>query len=106
MRHREYRGKTALVYYRGGAAGEEIVEDHSPAVQSEPERILLGSGEVPLGVSDVLYDMEVGEERRAVIPCDRPSAATTPKACSAMRACSCPEATVLRRASCSRGAIR
>ena len=71
MRHREYRGKTALVYYRGGAAGEEIVEDHSPAVQSEPERILLGSGEVPLGVSDVLYDMEVGEERRAVIPCDR-----------------------------------
>lgn len=71
MRHKEYRGKTALVYYRGGAAGEEIVEDHSPAVQSEPERILLGSGEVPLGVSDVLYDMEVGEERRAVIPCDR-----------------------------------
>ena len=60
MRHKEYHGKTALVYYRGGAAGEEVVDDHSPAVQSEPERILLGSGEVPLGVSEVLYDMEIG----------------------------------------------
>lgn len=71
MRHKEYHGKTALVYYRGGAAGEEVVDDHSPAVQSEPERILLGSGEVPLGVSEVLYDMEIGEERSVVIPCEK-----------------------------------
>ena len=70
MRHGEYNGKTALVFYRGGVAGGEVFDDRSPEVQAEPERILLGSSEVPRGVSEVLYDMEVGEERTAVIPAD------------------------------------
>lgn len=68
MKHSEYNGKTALVFYRGGAKGEEALDDHSPEAQQEPERILLGSGEVPIGVSEVLYDMEVGEERTVTIP--------------------------------------
>ncbi len=71
MRHREYNGHTALVYYRGGVLGEGEIEDHSPGAQGEPERILLGSGEVPRGVSEVLYDMEIGEERTVVIPFEK-----------------------------------
>lgn len=68
MRHTEYNGRTALVFYKGGAVGEELVEDYT---QGEPQRILLGSGEVPRGVSEVLYDMDIGEERTVVIPCER-----------------------------------
>ncbi len=71
MRHSEYNGKTALVYYRGRVAGGDFIEDHSPTAQEEPERILLGSGEVPRGVSEALYDLEVGEERTVVIPAER-----------------------------------
>ena len=68
MMHGEYRGCTALVRFRGGARGEEVVEDRTG---SEPERILLGSGEVPRGVSEALYDMDIGEARTVVIPCER-----------------------------------
>lgn len=78
MRHSEYNGKTALVYYKGGAVGEEPVDDHSPAVQDQPEPILLGSSEVPRGVSDVLYDMAIGEERTVIIPVDRAYGAHDP----------------------------
>ena len=78
MHPNEYNGKTALVYYKGGAVGEKALDDHSPAVQSEPERILLGSSEVPRGVSELLYDMEVGEERTAVIPAEKAYGAHDP----------------------------
>lgn len=71
MKHREYNGCSALVFYHGGARGEDEIEDHTPRTQEEPEEILLGSGEVPPGVSEVLYDMAIGEERRAVIPCEK-----------------------------------
>lgn len=71
MRHKEYHGNVALVYYRGGADGEEEAENHTPATQPEPERILLGSGEVPFGVSETLYDMDIGEERTVIIPCEK-----------------------------------
>lgn len=78
MKHNEYNGKVALVYYKGGAKGEEPLDDHSPSVQDEPERILLGSGEVPIGVSEVLYDMEIGEERTAIIPTEKAYGAHDP----------------------------
>lgn len=78
MKHSEYNGKTALVYYKGGAEGEEPLDDHSPAVQNHPERILLGSGEVPRGVSDVLYDMDIGEERTVTIPAEKAYGAHDP----------------------------
>lgn len=78
MRHSEYNGKTALVYYRGRVVGGDPIEDHSPAAQEEPERILLGSGEVPRGVSEVLYDLEVGEERTVVIPAEKAYGAHDP----------------------------
>ena len=63
--HKEYLGKTALVRWRGGAAGEEIVDDCS---QSEPERIDLGAGQVPRGLEEAIYDMEIGEQRDVIIP--------------------------------------
>ena len=68
MKHKEYCGKSALVRYRGGAVGEEPVEDH---MDGDPVRIMLGAGEVPPGVDEVLYDMEIGEKRTVVIPCDK-----------------------------------
>ncbi len=68
MKHKEYCGKSALVRYRGGAVGEEPVEDH---MDGDPVRIMLGAGEVPPGVDEVLYDMEIGEKRTVVIPRDK-----------------------------------
>ena len=68
MFHQEYRGKRLLVYYKGGAKGEEPVEDH---FDGQPEEIVLGAGLVPPGVDEVLYDMEIGECRTAIIPCEK-----------------------------------
>ena len=49
MRHREYRGKAALVYYRGGAAGEEIVEDHRRPCRASPSASFSAVGKCPSG---------------------------------------------------------
>lgn len=68
MRHKEYNGCVALVHYRGGVLGEYPFDDR---MAGEPERIVLGGGDVPIGVSEVLYDMEIGEERTVVIPCKK-----------------------------------
>ena len=68
MKHKEYNGCVALVHYRGGVLGEEPFDD---CTAGEPERIVLGGSDVPVGVSEVLYDMEIGEERTAVIPCKK-----------------------------------
>ena len=68
MRHNEYNGKIAVVHYRGGAVDEEIIED---TTTGEPVSFLLGSAEMPEGVSDVIYDMEIGEERTAIIPSEK-----------------------------------
>ena len=63
--HKEYLGKSALVRWKGGALGEEIVDDCSTG---EPECIALGAGEVPRGLEEAIYDMEIGEQRDVVIP--------------------------------------
>jgi len=68
MKHRQYSGKRALVRYKGGAVGEEPVEDYS---QGDPVEIAIGTGQVPCGVDEVLYDMAVGERRHVVIPCEK-----------------------------------
>jgi FKBP-type peptidyl-prolyl cis-trans isomerase 2 len=64
-RRAERSGKCALVRYRGGAVGEEPVEDYSAG---EPERIRIGTGAVPPGIDEALYDMEIGEQRTVLIP--------------------------------------
>ena len=56
MKHREYSGKTAHVRYRGGPVGEPVLEDCT-------------AGEVPRGIEEALYDMEIGEQRDVVVPC-------------------------------------
>lgn len=68
MKHSEYRGKCALVRYRGGVVDEEPVED---CMSGDPVRIMLGAGEVPPGVDEALYDMAIGEMRTVVIPCEK-----------------------------------
>jgi FKBP-type peptidyl-prolyl cis-trans isomerase 2 len=65
MRHTERSGRCALVRYRGGVVGEDAFEDRS---DGEPERIYIGTGSVPPGVDETLYDMEVGEQRTVRIP--------------------------------------
>lgn len=57
-------GKYAVVRYRGGAQNEEIVDDHF----QEPTRIRIGVGEVPRGIDEALYQMEIGETRTVIIP--------------------------------------
>ena len=68
MKYRQYSGKCALVHYKGGVVGEEPVEDYS---QGDPVEITIGTGQVPRGIDEVLYDMQVGEQRRVVIPCEK-----------------------------------
>ncbi len=67
MSTRDRVGRTALVHYLGGVTGEEPFDDHR---DGDPQEIVLGIGEIPKGMDDALIDMEIGEERTVVIPCD------------------------------------
>ncbi len=49
--------------------GEEPFDDCTTGEPSE--RIVLGGSDVPVGVSEALYDMEIGEERTVIIPCEK-----------------------------------
>jgi FKBP-type peptidyl-prolyl cis-trans isomerase 2 len=60
MRKPERSGRLAPVHYRGGALGEEPVED---TFGGEPERIHIGVGAVPPGIDEALYELEIGETR-------------------------------------------
>jgi FKBP-type peptidyl-prolyl cis-trans isomerase 2 len=64
MRHQERSGKCALIRYRGGAQGEPPVEDYSTG---EPQSIYIGTGSVPPGIDEALYEMEIGEQRTLLI---------------------------------------
>ncbi|HWQ74656.1 MAG TPA: FKBP-type peptidyl-prolyl cis-trans isomerase [Syntrophomonas sp.] len=59
------RGRRAFVYYRGGAQGEEAFDDLSTG---QPAEILIGCGQVPPGVDELLFEMKVGEERVVTLP--------------------------------------
>ena len=64
MRRLERSGKCALVRYRGGAVGESPVEDYSTG---DPQPIHIGTGAVPPGIDEALYEMEIGEQRTLII---------------------------------------
>lgn len=68
MKHIEYKGKCALVHYRGGVLGGEVVDDCS---SGKPVEIVLGAGQVPPGIDEAIYDMAIGERRRVVIPSEK-----------------------------------
>lgn len=76
MKHQEYSGKIALVRYIGWTAGGDLIEDHS---QGEPIEIVIGAGEVPLGVEEALYEMEIGETGKFDIPCEKAYGAHDPE---------------------------
>lgn len=61
-------GKYALVRYRGGALGEEPVEDYSTG---EPQKIRLGHRAIPRGIEDVLFEMEIGESGTVIVGADK-----------------------------------
>ena len=61
-------GKYALVRYRGGALGEEPVEDYSTG---EPQKIRLGYRAIPRGIEDALFEMNIGESGTVIVGCDR-----------------------------------
>ena len=48
----------------GGRAGTGGLHCGGPT-----ERIVMGAGEVPRGIEEALYDMEIGEQRDVVVPC-------------------------------------
>ncbi|WP_018305197.1 FKBP-type peptidyl-prolyl cis-trans isomerase [Desulfitobacterium hafniense] len=64
-KYRQRSGQCALVRFRGGPVGEEMVEDRS---QGEPVRIIIGAGQVPPGVEDILNEMEIGSQGEYLIP--------------------------------------
>jgi len=65
MRHTERSGKCALVHYRGGAVGEAPIENYSAG---DAVDIRIGTGAVPPGIDEALYEMEIGEQRTVRIP--------------------------------------
>ena len=64
MRKEERLGRYALIRYRGGALGEDPVEDCS---QGEPQRVRIGYCEVPNGIDNALFEMEIGESGTVVV---------------------------------------
>lgn len=67
MRHADRVGRMVSIRYKGGVKGEEALDDR---LSGEPLRIILGEGQVPKGIEDVLYEMERGEARIVDIPCE------------------------------------
>ena len=67
MRKEDRLGKYALIRYKGGALGEEPVEDYS---KGEPQRVRIGYCEVPNGIDNALFEMEVGESGTVIISSD------------------------------------
>lgn len=65
MTDSDRQGRRALVYYRGGALGEAVIEDLS---MGKPAEILIGCGQVPPGIDELLLEMQVGEERVITLP--------------------------------------
>ncbi|UWG95868.1 FKBP-type peptidyl-prolyl cis-trans isomerase [Dehalobacter sp. DCM] len=76
MKYRERSGKCALVRYRGGPVDGDIVEDRS---QGEPVKIIIGAGQVPPGVEDILNEMAIGSQGEYIIPCDKAYGAHDPE---------------------------
>lgn len=68
MRDESRLGKYALVRYKGGAVGEEPLDDHSVG---EPQKIRIGYAEVPNGIDDVLFEMGIGESGTVFISPDK-----------------------------------
>ena len=64
MSNKDRMGRTAYILYKGGAKGEEPLDDHSTG---EPLRVIIGENAVPKGIEVALYDMEVGESRELEI---------------------------------------
>lgn len=67
MEHEGMIGKVALIRYRGGAKGEEPVDDRSTG---EPLAVMIGSMQLPKGIEDAVAGMVAGERKMFEIPCE------------------------------------
>lgn len=67
MSKSEKIGRTAFILYRGGIAGEHVLDDRS---FGEPLKVILGENAVPKGIEAAVFDMDIGECRDIVIEPD------------------------------------
>jgi FKBP-type peptidyl-prolyl cis-trans isomerase 2 len=67
MRDPERIGRIAFIRYKGGARGEKVLDDRS---EGEPLAVVIGAGNIPRGIENILYELEVGESRQVEIPCE------------------------------------
>lgn len=58
-------GKYALLHYKGGALGEDPIEDYS---QGELKKVRLGYNEIPRGLDEALFEMKIGESGTVIVP--------------------------------------
>ena len=61
----DLEGSIAYILYRGGAIGEELVDDRSAG---SPLPVMIGAGRVPKGIEEAICSMEVGESKTVRIP--------------------------------------
>lgn len=69
-------GKVACIRYKGGAKGDTMHEDCSTG---EPLMVVIGGHRVPKGIEDVLFEMDIGEQRHLEIPSELGYGAYNPK---------------------------
>lgn len=57
-------GSSIYIRYKGGAAGEEIIDDRS---SGEPLHVVVGDMSLPRGIELALIDMEAGQTKQVEI---------------------------------------
>ncbi len=65
MGEKVHTGSVVSILYKGGAKGEEALDDRSAG---EPLRVMIGDMKLPRGIEEALIGMEVGQEKQLDIP--------------------------------------
>ena len=60
-------GSVVSIRYKGGAKGEEVLDDHS---KGEPLKVMLGDMKLPQGIEEAIFGMKAGESKQVEIPCE------------------------------------
>ena len=65
MGEKVHTGSVVSILYKGGAKGEEALDDRSAG---EPLRVMIGDMKLPRGIEEALIGMEVGQEKQQWYP--------------------------------------
>lgn len=64
MGEKVHMGSSVYIHYKGGAVGEEIIDDRT---SGEPLHVVIGDMSLPRGIEQALIDMEAGQSKQVEI---------------------------------------